>query len=112
MARSLVSFLLTLLLTLAFVLSCLPVRAQMYPQDIHSQKRWTGSTAPSPSSLGGMGMGVDSASAFFQRRQEEERERRELWERQRRMMENYTNIPDQLRESYYGRADRLPFNSR
>ena len=57
-------------------------------------------------------MGVDSASAFFQRRQEEERERREMWERQRRMMENYTNIPDQLRESYYGRADRLPFNSR
>jgi hypothetical protein len=28
-----------------------------------------------------------------------------MWERQRRMMENFTNIPDQLRESYFKRAD-------
>lgn len=111
MARLPVSSLVPLSLTLAFVFFCLPVRAQMYPQDIHSQKRWTGSTTPQ-SPLDGTGMGVDSASAFFQRRQEEERERRETWERQRRMMENFTNIPDQLRESYFGRADKLPFNSR
>jgi hypothetical protein len=56
-------------------------------------------------------MGVDSASAFLQRREEEERERRESWERQRRMMENFTNIPEQLRESYFRRPD-IPFNSR
>jgi hypothetical protein len=111
MARQPVSSLFPLSLTVAFVFFCLPVRAQMYSQDIHSQKRWTGTTTPQ-SSFGGTGMGADSASAFFQRRQEEERERREIWERQRRMMENFTNIPDQLRESYFGRADRLPFNSR
>ena len=52
-------------------------------------------------------MGVDSSSAFLQRREEEERERRESQERQRRMMENFTNIPDQLRQSYFKRPESL-----
>jgi hypothetical protein len=84
-------------------------QAQMYPQDIHSQHKATGLGAPAQQPFGGMG--VDSASAFLQRREEEERERRESWERQRRMMENFTNIPEQLRESYFRRPD-IPFNSR
>ena len=94
---------------LVFSFSGLPVHAQMYPQDIHSQHRSSGSSAPAQQWSGGMG--VDSSSAFLQRREEEERERRESQERQRRMMENFTNIPDQLRQSYFKRPD-LPFNSR
>ena len=94
---------------LAFAFSGLAVDAQMYPQDIHSQHRPTGSSAPAQQWSGGMG--VDSSSAFLQRREEEERERRESQERQRRMMENFTNIPDQLRQSYFKRPE-LPFNSR
>ena len=94
---------------LAFAFSGLPVHAQMYPQDIHSQHRPSGSRAPAQQWSGGMG--VDSSSAFLQRREEEERERRESQERQRRMMENFTNIPDQLRQSYFKRPE-VPFNSR
>ena len=94
---------------LVFSFSGLPVHAQMYPQDIHSQHRSSGSSAPAQQWSGGMG--VDSSSAFLQRREEEERERQESQERQRRMMENFTNIPDQLRQSYFKRPD-LPFNSR
>src|SRR6476661_6831924 len=88
---------------LVFAFSELAVHAQMYPQDIHSQHRPMGSSAPAQQWSGGMG--VDSSSAFLQRREEEERERRESQERQRRMMENFTNIPDQLRDSYFRRAD-------
>ena len=88
---------------LAFVFSDLPANAQMYAQDLHDQSRWRGGNAPPQHMFGGIPM--DSASAFFQRREEEERERREMLERQRRMMENYTNIPDQLRETYPRRAD-------
>ena len=88
---------------LVFSFSGLPVHAQMYPQDIHSQHRPSGSSAPAQQWSGGMG--VDSSSAFLQRREEEERERRESQERQRRMMENFTNIPDQLRETYPRRGD-------
>ena len=94
---------------LVFSFSGLPVHAQMNPQDIHSQHRPSGSSAPAQQWSGGMG--VDSSSAFLQRREEEERERRESQERQRRMMENFTNIPDQLRQSYFKRPE-LPFNSR
>src|SRR6476620_12528129 len=94
---------------LAFVFSGLAVHAQMYPQDIHSQHRPMGSSAPAQQWSGGMG--VDSSSAFLQRREEDERERRESQERQRRMMENFTNIPDQLRQSYFKRPE-IPFNSR
>jgi hypothetical protein len=90
---------------LAVVFSSLPADAQMYPQDIHSQSRGRGVTVPSQSAFGGIGA-LDLASEFFQRRQEEEQERRDMLERQRRMMENYTNIPDQLREPYFRRADR------
>lgn len=95
----------------AFALSFFPVQAQMYPQDLHSSQksRWAGRSADQPS-FGGMG--VDSASEFLQRREEQDRERREMVERQRRMMENYTNIPDQLRESYFFRHPGDPFNSR
>jgi hypothetical protein len=93
----------------AFALFSPAVHAQMYPQDIHSQHRPSGSSAPAQQWSGGMG--VDSSSAFLQRREEEERERRESQERQRRMMENFTNIPDQLRQSYFKRPE-LPFNSR
>ncbi len=94
---------------LVFACSGLAVHAQMYPQDIHSQHRPTGPNAPGQQWSGGMG--VDSSSAFLQRREEEDRERRESQERQRRMMENFTNIPDQLRQSYFRRPE-LPFNSR
>src|SRR6476620_12630154 len=94
---------------LAFAFSGLDAHAQMYPQDIHSQHRPTGPSAPGQQWSGGMG--VDSSSAFLQRREEEERERRETQERQRRMMENFTNIPDQLRQSYFKRPE-IPFNSR
>ena len=96
-------------LGLAFTFCDLAVQAQMYPQDIHSQHRPMGSGAPAQQWSGGMG--VDSSSAFLQRREEEERERRESQERQRRMMENFTNIPDQLRQSYFRRPE-IPFNSR
>ncbi len=94
----------TVSIALALALSCFPAHAQMYPQDIHSQKRWTGA-APAQPSYGSAGMGVDSASDFLQRREEEVRERREALERQRRMTESFTNIPDQLRETYPRRAD-------
>jgi hypothetical protein len=95
---------------IGLVFSCLPAYAQMYPQDIHSQSRGRGVTAPTQPAFGGVGA-LDLASEFFQRRQEEEQERRDILERQRRMMENYTNIPDQLRESYFRRADRpSPFD--
>jgi hypothetical protein len=95
----------------AFAFLFFPVQAQMYPQDLHSSQkgRWAGRSADQPS-FGGMG--VDSASEFLQRREEQDRERREMIERQRRMMENYTNIPDQLRESYFFRRPGDPFNSR
>src|SRR6476660_10069454 len=88
---------------LVFAFSGLAVHAQMYPQDIHSQHRPMGSSAPAQQWSGGLGVG--SSSAFLQRREEDERERRESPERQRRMMENFTNIPDQLRQSYFRRAD-------
>jgi hypothetical protein len=89
---------------LAFAFSCLPASAQMYPQDIHAHSR--NPSAPTQPAVGGINA-FDSAAASLQRRQEEERERREMLERQRRMMENFTNIPDQLRESYLGRTDAL-----
>ena len=97
-------------LGLAFAFSGLAVHAQMYPQDIHSQHRPTGSSAPAQQWSGGMG--VDSSSAFLQRREEDANENgAELDKRQRRMMENFTNIPDQLRQSYFKRPE-IPFNSR
>jgi hypothetical protein len=87
----------------------LPAQAQNYSQDLHDQSRWRGTSAPSqhPPGLSGM----DSTSAYLQRRDDEERERREQVERQRRMMENFTNIPDQLRETYPRRAD-TPYGGR
>ena len=91
------------LLGLAFAFSCVPVHAQMYPQDIHAHSR-KGLDAPTQHSASGINA-FDSAAATLQRREEEERERREIWERQRRMMENFTNIPDQLRETYPRRGD-------
>ena len=109
MRRLYLTYFATVAVGLALALSGLAVHAQMYPQDIHSQHRPTGSSAPAQQWSGGMG--VDSSSAFLQRREEEERERRESQERQRRMMENFTNIPDLLRESYFKRPE-IPFNSR
>ena len=87
----------------------LPVHAQNYSQDLHDQSRWRGTGTLSQHLPGAPGM--DSTSAYFQRRDEEERERREQVERQRRMMENFTNLPDQLRESYPRRTD-TPYGSR
>ena len=94
----------------AVTLFSLPVQAQMYPQDIHAHSRNIGPSAPTQSFFGGGGA-YDTASEFLQRREEEERERREMRERQRRMLENCTNIPDQLRRFYMGRVD-TPFTSR
>ena len=82
------------------------VHAQMYPQDIHSQHRATVPSASGQQPFGGMGM--DGGPSFQQRREEEERERREMVERQRRMAENFTNIPDQLRETYPRRSNPPP----
>jgi hypothetical protein len=110
MRRFYLTYLAAVAVALALAFSGLAVHAQMYPQDIHSQHRPTGSSAPAQQWSGGMG--PDSSSAFLQRREEEERERRESQERQRRMMENFTNIPDQLLESYPRRDTRFPFNSR
>jgi hypothetical protein len=76
--------------------------AQMYPQDIHAHSRIRGPASPTQHASGGM-YANDSGENLIQRREEEERERREVWERQRRMMENFTNIPEQLRESYFRR---------
>jgi hypothetical protein len=58
---------------------------------------------PSQHPLGASGM--DTTSAYLQRRDDEERERREMHERQRRMFENFANIPDQLREPYPRRSN-------
>ena len=93
----------------AVTLFCLPVQAQMYPQDIHAHSRNIGPNAPAQSFFG-RGGAYDTASELLQRR-EEERERREIRERQRRMLENFTNIPDQLRQFDMGRVDP-PFTSR
>ena len=105
------TFLVVVAISIASAFLCFPAQAQMYPQDLHSSQksRWAGRSSDQPS-FGGMG--VDSASEFLQRREEQDRERREMLERQRRMMENYTNIPDQLRESYFFRRPGDPFNSR
>jgi hypothetical protein len=97
-------------IVLAFAVS-LPATAQMYPLDLHSQQksRWSGvETSPQQSFTG---MGINEDSAFWQRREEDERERRETHERQRRLNENFTNLPDQLREPYPRRAD-TPYGSR
>jgi hypothetical protein len=100
--------LLAISIVLAFTFS-LPVHAQNYSQDLHDQSRWRG-TGTLSQHMPGM-PGTDSTSAYFQRRDDEERERREQVDRQRRMMENFTNLPDQLRESYPRRAD-TPYGSR
>jgi hypothetical protein len=97
-------------LGLSIALYDVGAQAQMYPQDIHAHSRKTGSDAPTQHSASGINA-FDSAAASLQRREEEDRERREMWERQRRMMENFTNIPDQLRQSYFRRPE-IPFNSR
>jgi hypothetical protein len=94
----------------AVTLFSLPVQAQMYPQDIHAHSRNIGPSA-SAQSFFGRGSAYDTASELLQRREEEERERREIRERQRRMLENFTNIPDQLRQFDMGRVDS-PFTSR
>jgi hypothetical protein len=92
------------LATLSFCLSITAYdaesQAQMYPQDIHAHSRKP--EAPTQHSTSGINA-FDSAASSIQRREEEERERREIWERQRRMMENFANLPEQLRESYFRR---------
>ena len=89
---------------LGLMLAGLPVHAQMnLSQDLHEQSRWRGAGTSSQHPLGSLGM--DTTSAYLQRRDDEERERREMIERQRRMAENFTNIPDQLRETYPRRAN-------
>jgi hypothetical protein len=89
----------------------LSAQAQMYPLDLHSSQksRWSGVDMSAQQSFTGMGM--DGTSAFLQRRDEDERDRRETRERQRRLNENFTNLPDQLREPYPRRAD-TPYGAR
>ena len=94
----------------AVTLFSLPVQAQMYPQDIHAHSRQIGPSAPTQSFFA-RGGAYGTASELLQRREEEERERREIRERQRRMLENFTNIPDQLRQFDMGRID-TPFTRR
>jgi hypothetical protein len=103
MAYAPLRLLVTLLIGFEIVLPSVAAFAQMYPQDIHAHSR-TRPNAPTQDAVGSINA-FDSAAASLQRRQEEQRERREVWERQRRLMENYTNIPDQLREPYFGTAD-------
>ena len=111
MRRSLLPFLTALWVSVNLAFSGLAVHAQMYLPDFHSQSRGKSVTAPAQPSYGGIGP-LDSASEFIQRREEEDRERREIWERQRRIMENFTNIPDQLRESYFFKRADAPRYSR
>ena len=61
----------------AVTLFSLPVQAQMYPQDIHAHSRNIGPSAPTQSFFG-RGGAYDTASELLQRREEEERERREI----------------------------------
>ena len=109
MVSSSVTYRGAILIAFAVDLTCLPSHAQMYPQDIHAHSGKTGPSAPTQSLFGGVSA-FDAASERLQRREEEERERRDIRERQRRMMENFTNIPDQLRQPDFGRVDS-PFRS-
>jgi hypothetical protein len=89
----------------AFVaFSCIVAMAQMYPQEMHSSRGRGGAGDPlTQQAL--RGMGFDDTSEFLKRKDDEAREQREIWQRQRRMMDNFTNVPDQLRDSYFRRAD-------
>ena len=91
------------IVTVGLILVYLPVHGQVSSQDLHDQSRWRGAGMPSQHPLGASGM--DTSSAYLQRRDDEERERREMHERQRRMVENFANIPDQLREPYPRRSN-------
>jgi hypothetical protein len=108
MPRSPKTYLTVLSIGLAFVVySDISARAQVYPQGIvTSPGRRLGDTLTQQSAGG---TGFDSTLDFLKRKDEEERERREIQNRQRRILDNYTSVPDVLRDSYFKRAD-TPFS--
>ena len=108
MPRSPKTYLTVLSIGLAFVVfPDLLAVAQIYPQGIISSPgRRLGDTLTQQSAGG---TGFDSTLDFLRRKDEEERERREMQTRQRRILDNYTSVPDVLRDSYFKRAD-TPFS--
>jgi len=104
MPRSPKTYLTVLSVGLAFVFfSDIPAMAQIYPQGIvTSPGRRLGDTLTQQSAGG---TGFDSTLDSLKRKDEEERERREIQNRQSRILDNYTSVPDVLRDSYFKRAD-------
>lgn len=109
MPRSPKTYLTVLSIGLAFVVfSDISAMAQVYPQGIvTSPGRRMGSDTLTQQAA--HGSGFDSTLDFLRRKDEEERERREIQTRQRRILDNYTSVPDVLRDSYFKRAD-TPFS--
>src|SRR5262245_47586870 len=98
------TYLTVLSIGLAFVVySDISARAQVYPQGIvTSPGRRLGDTLTQQSAGG---TGFDSTLDFLKRKDEEERERREIQNRQSRILDNYTSVPDLLRDFYLKRTD-------
>jgi len=82
-----------------FAFPGLPVRAQLYSQENYSSNG---------------GTGFDTTIDSLQRKAEEQRKRRELAERQRRLSENaVTNTPERLLlDSYFSRRSDAPSKRR
>ena len=90
--------------------SCIPAQAQIYPQGIVSSPvRPTMSDTLVEQSAAGTGF--ESTIDFLKRKDEEERERRQIQDRQRRILDNFTSVPETLRDSYFKRAD-TPYSGR
>lgn len=105
MPRSPKTYLTVLSIGLAFVVfPDISAMAQIIPQGIVSSPgRRIGSDTMTEQAA--HGSGFDSTLDFLKRKDEEERERREIQNRQRRILDNYTSVPDLLRDSYFKRAD-------
>lgn len=89
--------------------SGIPAQAQIYPQGIVSSPgRATMSDTLAQQSAAGTGF---ESTLDFLKRKDEERERREIRDRQRRILDNFTRVPESLRDSYFKRAD-APYSGR
>ena len=105
MPRPPITYVIVLSIGLSFVVfSGIPAQAQVYPQGIVSSPgRATMSDTLAQQSAAGTGF--ESTLDFLKRKDEEERERREIRDRQRRILDNFTSVPESLRDSYFKRAD-------